>query len=94
MAIWYCLWSFVIIFPIWNVWTKKNLATLLRRRKDTRVAYPKKTNIKEKSYDGYLFFAQVAVHVDVEHLAEVVHGQLGVGHVHAVHRDPEAGFLN
>jgi hypothetical protein len=29
MAIWYSLWSFVIFFPIWNVWTKKNLATLL-----------------------------------------------------------------
>jgi hypothetical protein len=24
MAIWYSLWSFVIFFPIWNVWTKKN----------------------------------------------------------------------
>jgi hypothetical protein len=37
MAIWYnlwpfgigSLWSFGIVFPIWNVWTKKNLATLL-----------------------------------------------------------------
>jgi hypothetical protein len=28
MAVWYYLWSFVIFFPIWNVWTKKNLATL------------------------------------------------------------------
>jgi hypothetical protein len=28
MAVWYCLWSFVIFFPIWNVSTKKNLATL------------------------------------------------------------------
>jgi hypothetical protein len=28
MAVWYSLWSFVIFFPIWNVWTKKNLATL------------------------------------------------------------------
>jgi hypothetical protein len=35
MAIWYNLWpfwysllSFGIFFPIWNVWTKKNLATL------------------------------------------------------------------
>jgi hypothetical protein len=28
MAIWYSLWSFVIFFPIWYVWTKKNLATL------------------------------------------------------------------
>jgi hypothetical protein len=29
MAIWYSLWSFVIFFPIWNVCTKKNLATLI-----------------------------------------------------------------
>jgi hypothetical protein len=29
MADWYSLWSFVVFFPIWNVWTKKNLATLL-----------------------------------------------------------------
>jgi hypothetical protein len=35
MAIWYNLWLFGIVcgrllyfFPIWNVWTKKNLATL------------------------------------------------------------------
>jgi hypothetical protein len=28
MAIWYSLWSFVIFFPIWYVWTKRNLATL------------------------------------------------------------------
>jgi hypothetical protein len=28
MDIWYSLWSFVIFFPIWNVWTKKKLATL------------------------------------------------------------------
>jgi hypothetical protein len=26
------LWSFVIFFPIWYVWTKKNLATLLVTR--------------------------------------------------------------
>jgi hypothetical protein len=30
MAVWYCLWSFGIIFPIWYVCTKKNLATLDR----------------------------------------------------------------
>jgi hypothetical protein len=37
MAIWYnswpfvcSLWSFVIFFPIWYVWTKRNLATLVR----------------------------------------------------------------
>jgi hypothetical protein len=24
------LWSFVLLFPIWYVWTKKNLATLIR----------------------------------------------------------------
>jgi hypothetical protein len=29
MAVWYGLWSFVIFFPIWNVGTKKNLATLV-----------------------------------------------------------------
>jgi hypothetical protein len=29
MAVWYSLGSFVTFFPIWNVWTKKNLATLL-----------------------------------------------------------------
>jgi uncharacterized RDD family membrane protein YckC len=28
MASWYSLWSFVIFFPFWYVWTKKNLATL------------------------------------------------------------------
>jgi hypothetical protein len=28
-AFWSSLWSFGIFFPIWNVWTKKNLATLL-----------------------------------------------------------------
>jgi hypothetical protein len=28
MAVWYSLWSFVIFFPIWYAWTKKNLATL------------------------------------------------------------------
>jgi hypothetical protein len=32
MAILYSLWSFVIFFPIWYVWTKKNLATLNRTR--------------------------------------------------------------
>jgi hypothetical protein len=26
----YSLWSFVIFFPFWYVWTKKNLATLHR----------------------------------------------------------------
>jgi hypothetical protein len=31
MAIWYILWSLVIFSPIWNVWTKKNLATLAWR---------------------------------------------------------------
>jgi hypothetical protein len=29
MAVLYSLWKFVIFFPIWNVWTRKNLATLL-----------------------------------------------------------------
>jgi hypothetical protein len=29
MAIWYSLWSFGIFFPIWYVWSKKNLATLV-----------------------------------------------------------------
>jgi hypothetical protein len=28
MAVWYSLWSFVIFFPFWYVWIKKNLATL------------------------------------------------------------------
>jgi hypothetical protein len=28
MAVWYSLWSFGIFFPLWYVWTKKNLATL------------------------------------------------------------------
>jgi hypothetical protein len=31
MAVWYSLWSFGIFFPIWNVWTKKNLPTLVLR---------------------------------------------------------------
>jgi hypothetical protein len=30
MTGWYSLWSFVKFLPIWNVWTKKNLATLVR----------------------------------------------------------------
>jgi hypothetical protein len=25
--VWYSLWSFVVFFPFWYVWTKKNLAT-------------------------------------------------------------------
>jgi hypothetical protein len=29
MAVSYSLWSFGIFFPIWYVWTKKNLATLI-----------------------------------------------------------------
>jgi hypothetical protein len=33
MAVWYSLWPFVIFFPIWNVWTKKNLATLTKMTK-------------------------------------------------------------
>jgi hypothetical protein len=28
MTGWYSLWSFGIFFPLWYVWTKKNLATL------------------------------------------------------------------
>jgi hypothetical protein len=32
MFVWYSLWSFGIFFPFWYVWTKKNLATLLRQR--------------------------------------------------------------
>jgi hypothetical protein len=28
MTVWYSLWSFGIFFPIWYVWTMKNLATL------------------------------------------------------------------
>jgi hypothetical protein len=27
--IWYTLWSFGMIFLFWNVWPKKNLATLI-----------------------------------------------------------------
>jgi hypothetical protein len=34
MAVWYSLWSFVIFFPIWYVWTKKNLATLVTPREE------------------------------------------------------------
>jgi hypothetical protein len=30
MAVWYSLWSFVIFFPIWYAWTKKNPATLVK----------------------------------------------------------------
>jgi hypothetical protein len=29
MAVWYSLWPFGIVFPIWYVWAKKNLATLV-----------------------------------------------------------------
>jgi hypothetical protein len=29
MAVWYSLWSFGMVLPIWYVWTKKNLATLV-----------------------------------------------------------------
>jgi hypothetical protein len=29
MAVWYGLWSFGIFFPIWYIWTKKNLATMI-----------------------------------------------------------------
>jgi hypothetical protein len=32
MAVWCSLWSFGILFPIWSVLTKKNLATLERKR--------------------------------------------------------------
>jgi hypothetical protein len=32
MAVWNSLWSFVLFFPIWNVWNKKNLATLIKTR--------------------------------------------------------------
>jgi hypothetical protein len=28
MAVCYSLWSFGTFFPLWNVWIKKNLATL------------------------------------------------------------------
>jgi hypothetical protein len=28
MAVWISLWPFVKIFPIWYVWTRKNMATL------------------------------------------------------------------
>jgi hypothetical protein len=31
-AFWSSLWYFGIFFPIWNVWTKKNLATLVCER--------------------------------------------------------------
>jgi hypothetical protein len=31
MATWCSLCSFVIFFPIWNVWTEKNVATLISR---------------------------------------------------------------
>jgi hypothetical protein len=29
MAFWYSLWSLGIFFPVWYVWTKKNLAALI-----------------------------------------------------------------
>jgi hypothetical protein len=32
MAVWYSMWSFLIFFPIWYVWIKKNLATLFQTR--------------------------------------------------------------
>jgi hypothetical protein len=41
MAVWYCLWSFGIFSPIWNVWTKKNLATLLQTQASI---FPQKNN--------------------------------------------------
>jgi hypothetical protein len=31
MAVWYSLWSFGMYLTIWNVWTKKNLATLSQK---------------------------------------------------------------
>jgi hypothetical protein len=30
LAVWYSLWSFGILFPLWYIWTKKNLATLIQ----------------------------------------------------------------
>ncbi len=36
----------------------------------------------------HLFFGQVLVHVDVEMLAEVFNGQLGVGDINAIDGDP------
>jgi hypothetical protein len=33
MAVWHSLWSFGIVFLVWYVWTKKNLATLEQRKK-------------------------------------------------------------
>jgi hypothetical protein len=40
MAVWYSLWSFVIFFTIWYVWTKKNLATLLFTEQNTIIIIP------------------------------------------------------
>jgi hypothetical protein len=36
----------------------------------------------------HLLFGQVLVHVDVEMLAEVFNGQLGVSNIHAIDGDP------
>jgi hypothetical protein len=50
MAVWYSLWSFVIFFPIWNVWTKKNLATLT-----TFYTYPSCQHVSMLTRKNYLF---------------------------------------
>jgi hypothetical protein len=43
MAFWYSLWSFVIFFPFWYVWAKKNLAALVGTRSlDRRAPLPVK----------------------------------------------------
>jgi hypothetical protein len=36
-AIWYNLWPFGIFFKVWYVWTKINLATLVRQQTGKKV---------------------------------------------------------
>jgi hypothetical protein len=37
MAVWYSLWTLVIFFPFWYVWTKKNLATLHQGKEEAQI---------------------------------------------------------
>jgi hypothetical protein len=50
MAFWYNLWSFGIFFPIWYVWTKKNLATLETETIVTKLWTKKSENDDEISF--------------------------------------------
>jgi hypothetical protein len=41
MAVWCSLWSFGIFFPFWYVWTKKNLATLVKLQNLKNLRFPR-----------------------------------------------------